>query len=87
MIKIDMEMPENCIDCPCVSVWFGENELENNCGVLHRKIERTKTRPEWCPLIEEDQQSCHNCKHDNTGNENCKLCGIDDEDSEWEPKA
>ena len=52
MIKIDMEMPESCIDCPCQAVWFGEDRLEYNCGVTHKETDSAVGKPEWCPLIE-----------------------------------
>lgn len=70
MIKIDMEMPERCIDCPCQAVWFGEDKLEYNCGVTHKETDGAVGKPDWCPLIEvkewikidmELPKNCPNC--------------------------
>ena len=52
MIKIDMEMPDACRNCPCLSPWIGQFELEYNCGVNHKKLRSVNNRQNWCPLIE-----------------------------------
>ena len=49
MILIDVEMPQNCTDCPC-------NNDFMNCGVTHKSFyedgnaDALDIRPEWCPL-------------------------------------
>ena len=54
MIQIDMQMPKNCIDCPvcneylmcaipCNGRGFGENDVKDF----------SKSRPEWCPMEEQ----------------------------------
>ena len=50
MVKIDMEMPKKCIDCPFVF-------YAKNCALTIRQVELNK-RPDWCPLIEinEDEE-------------------------------
>ena len=50
MIKIDIEMPVSCIDCPCY------NDDYEACKVKRRKlswIEYLNDKPDWCPLIED----------------------------------
>jgi hypothetical protein len=50
MVKIDMEMPKKCIDCPFVF-------YAKNCALTIRQVELSK-KPDWCPLIEinEDEE-------------------------------
>ena len=54
MIRIDMPMPENCLDCPACNEYlmcaipvngrkWGENDVR----------EFSQSRPEWCPMHEE----------------------------------
>lgn len=52
MIKIDMEMPESCIDCRCSYAWFGESEMKYSCGITKKETGDECGRPDWCPLIE-----------------------------------
>jgi hypothetical protein len=55
MIQIDMSMPKNCLDCPACNEYlmcaipingrkWGENDVR----------EFAQSRPEWCPLKEQD---------------------------------
>lgn len=51
MIQIDIEMPERCIDCPCLS----EDEIESWCAIPGTPYsllskERYEKKPDWCPL-------------------------------------
>ena len=50
MVKIDIEMPKKCIDCPFVF-------YAKNCALTIRQVELSK-KPDWCPLIEinEDEE-------------------------------
>ena len=46
MILIDIEMPENCSECPCMYDCV-------RCQVAERQLDFetfTEKRPEWCPL-------------------------------------
>ncbi len=52
MIKIDMEMPNNCKECPCKIIRFGDREVEFYCQVKYLKIQDHKKIPGWCPMIE-----------------------------------
>lgn len=47
MIMIDIEMPEDCIDCPIQHTEFG-------CCKLNPDMDWDgfDGRPEWCPLVE-----------------------------------
>ena len=45
MVKIDMEMPKTCGDCPFVF-------YAKNCALRIKVVELNK-KPDWCPLIEE----------------------------------
>lgn len=44
MVKIDIEMPKKCIDCPFVL-------YAKNCALMIKVVDLNK-RPSWCPLIE-----------------------------------
>jgi len=50
MIKIDMEMPENCEDCRFLL------HISNNAtcyaSVALQEIDDIEIKPVWCPLIE-----------------------------------
>ena len=55
MIMIDMEMPEDCIDCPLCHSEFGWCKLKEIIPVDDEVIEDWdgfNGRPKWCPLIE-----------------------------------
>ena len=47
MVKIDIEMPKNCGDCPFVF-------YAKNCALTIKQVELNK-KPSWCPLIEVDK--------------------------------
>ena len=49
MVKIDMEMPKKCNDCPFV--FFAKN-----CALVMKQVE-LNSRPDWCPLIEVEPES------------------------------
>lgn len=49
MVKIDMEMPKNCGDCPFVF-------YAKNCALTIKQIE-LNSKPDWCPLIEDKDKS------------------------------
>lgn len=48
MIQIDMEMPEDCIDCPIHNDEFLCCNLEPDI----KDWDGFDGRPEWCPLVE-----------------------------------
>ena len=81
MIKIDMEMPENCMECPMCNehIWchapvaglgFGESDV-----AMH-----LSDRPDWCPMKDE-HAVCMNCAFQPTrptwqqGKAYCGQCG------------
>ncbi len=47
-----MEMPKNCIECPCGHET--EGAFWDECSVLAREYEKDadSVRPNWCPLVE-----------------------------------
>ena len=64
MIQIDMPMPTNCLDCPacneylmcaipCNGRGWGENDVRDY----------SQSRPEWCPMKEQELVRCKDCKH------------------------
>jgi hypothetical protein len=96
MIKIDMEMPAHCEDCifrDCTleyrtywKCWAYKKE-DHRYTTFETHNPKSTKKPEWCPLIEVKEKYCHNCGHKNSENEiNCRLCGANEEDSEWEPE-
>ena len=50
MIKIDMEMPERCVDCPCFNGEYEVCQSNDEERLFPRDMEIKK--PDWCPLIE-----------------------------------
>lgn len=55
MLMIDMDMPEDCIDCPLCHSEFFWCKLKEIIPVDKDIIEDWDGfdgRPEWCPLIE-----------------------------------
>lgn len=74
MIQIDMQMPKNCLECPCCNEYlmcaipvngrgWGENDVKDF----------SEGRPEWCPLkeqsavepiLEQDSMVCGVCGHE-----------------------
>lgn len=81
MIKIDMDMPGNCLDCPACNEYlmcaipvsghdFGENDVRDY----------SQGRPDWCPLKDE-HAVCVNCSFQPTrptwqqGKAYCGQCG------------
>ena len=62
MIKIDMPMPANCLDCPACNEYltcaipvngrkWGENDVR----------EFGQGRPGWCPMKEQEVVRCRDC--------------------------
>ena len=49
MIRIDVQMPEGCKECPCY-----EKSLYGKCNLKKEwlSIEDNEKRPGWCPLKE-----------------------------------
>lgn len=47
MVKIDMEMPKKCIDCPFVF-------YAKICALVFKQVKLSK-KPDWCPLIEDKE--------------------------------
>lgn len=47
-----MEMPKNCMECPCGHET--EGAFWDECSVLAREYEKDadSVRPNWCPLVE-----------------------------------
>lgn len=65
MIKIDMELPRECHDCP-FQLRFKDDDVNDwymrRCVITKRVIKYPK--PEWCPLLE--------CKSVQSGREKAK---------------
>jgi len=52
MIQIDIPMPENCYQCPCLDGEFGE------CNITAKSVPSwPPSRPEDCPLKEVENES------------------------------
>ena len=49
MIKIDIDMPKSCYDCPFNSRIFG---FDWCCIKIEYSWTETGDKPNWCPLIE-----------------------------------
>ena len=47
-----VNMPENCIECPCYRRDSLENGIVYQCNVTRGVRRNTHGRPKWCPLIE-----------------------------------
>ena len=53
MIKIDMEMPNVCIDCKYYTSMFDDDEgIHYVCLIESKEVYVNLVKPEWCPLIE-----------------------------------
>ena len=68
MIQIDMQMPERCAGCPFASADLINGIITLFCMTpVGRKMYAPdlisrKTRPEWCPLKEQDEtELCDRC--------------------------
>ena len=56
MIKIDMNMPRECHECPlqlCFKDDIADDWYNRRCVIAKKTIEYP--RPKWCPLIENDK--------------------------------
>lgn len=60
MVKVDMEMPCNCANCPCIMVLkealFFPKYM---CRILWKTLDREdvlESRPKDCPIREEEQK-------------------------------
>ena len=65
-VLINMEMPQNCHECPCCETWMTESDtvsvdcLAIDKNILELEYERSneayevtvKGRQDWCPLVE-----------------------------------
>jgi hypothetical protein len=73
MIKINIDMPDICCDCPC----YCENY--NRCEIKQEVVsfeELYENKPEWCPLIEvKNESSGQKLKKQVISNRNCGTCG------------
>lgn len=47
MVKIDIKMPKNCGSCPFLF-------YAKNCALTIKQVD-TQGKPDWCPLIEIDE--------------------------------
>ena len=47
MVKIDIEMPKSCGNCPFLF-------YAKNCALTIKQV-NTKGKPDWCPLIETNE--------------------------------
>lgn len=56
MVKIDMEMPERCDDCPLRHRDMASIIVNDRCGFNMKCVDPytfgNLKRPYWCPLIE-----------------------------------
>lgn len=73
MVKINIQMPDNCCECPCA------NE-ETYCQAVNRPLNSEtydKHRPSWCPLIvdETETRSQHNVWCSGWKTPDCDTCG------------
>ena len=64
MFIVDKPMPEGCDVCPCMYDFIQCNALPdgNNADDAFDMDFDFTTRPEWCPLKEQDVVQCKNCK-------------------------
>lgn len=57
-VKIDMEMPEGCFECPCLNTTVGHSGdcifpvFISKCVIKNVEVEKQNDRPSWCPLQE-----------------------------------
>lgn len=79
MIQIDMPMPTNCLDCPACNEYltcaipingrkWGENDVR----------EFGQSRPEWCPLKEQEAKTGHWIEKEDYNMDtyyDCSVCG------------
>ena len=85
MIKIDMEMPRYCDECPCADKSWRLCKAKKNGKATITNKNMDDEKPIWCPLIEcEDEKSCDTCKYQWIGNS--KHCNRCEDFSEWEHK-
>ena len=75
MIKIDMEMPENCHDCLFRAADLDDCYYECIATTKQNMLDDNDSRPEWCPLIE-----AKNCTFtlwdDDSNTYECSECGL-----------
>ena len=57
MIKIDMDMPVSCDECPCADkAWrLCKAKKKGKATITNKNFDDIK-RPDWCPLIEDSEQ-------------------------------
>ena len=69
MIQIDLPMPEACDVCPfnydfCWCKAFGDHDnWEKYSDDWNENVCERTTRPEYCPLKEQELVRCKDCKH------------------------
>ena len=71
MIQIDMPMPECCADCPFASADLINGIITLSCitqvgrRMYAPDLISRKTRPEWCPLKEQEEKPlrCDKCSY------------------------
>jgi hypothetical protein len=55
MIQIDMQMPKNCLDCPCCNEYLMCAIPINDRKWSEKDVTGfSEGRPEWCPLKEQE---------------------------------
>ena len=63
MIRIDMQMPENCASCMALRIEkdFCQCLVDGRYLYEDDKTWMTEQRPNWCPLKDEHDMPCFNC--------------------------
>ena len=58
MIQIDMPMPTNCLDCPACNEYLMCAIPANGRGCGENDVrEYGQSRPEWCPMKEQEEET------------------------------
>jgi hypothetical protein len=63
MIKIDMEMPERCLDCKFNHGIIEGRKVIDVCFFTGNETGDVVGRTKDCKLIDSDKRTCDTCKH------------------------
>lgn len=66
MVLIDMDMPKNCVECPCLRIEkdFSQCRADGRYMYDEDKVWMTEQRPNWCPIRKEVKISREVACHD-----------------------
>ena len=68
MIVIDIDMPQNCCDCPCCQEVLDGYLFKYECGVTKSDIDiNSDERRENCPLKEYEVNERNSARHADAG--------------------